>query len=162
MTGTRGSGRWRGDDDGTLGGVKRLKRTVKVVRQAGRSMLRQWRLGLVSRAVERYLRHKCWKFVVGVLGRGVACRVVPVEDKRQSSVTEDENSISHAVVVVNHDLRCGMSLRGNTQRREHVSVRNRRLLELSLMKVRPVAVAMSGAVVETVVPVVFHDEGAGL
>jgi hypothetical protein len=43
-----------GDDDGTLGCVKGLKRTVEVVRQAGgRSMLRQWRLGIVPRAVER-------------------------------------------------------------------------------------------------------------
>jgi hypothetical protein len=66
-----------GDDDGTLGGVKRLKRTVEVVRQTGRSMLRQWRLGLVPRAVERCLPHKCWKLVVGVLRREVACRMVP-------------------------------------------------------------------------------------
>jgi hypothetical protein len=48
-----------GDDDGTLRGIKRLKRKVEVVRQAGRSVLRQWRLGLVPRAVERYLRYKC-------------------------------------------------------------------------------------------------------
>jgi hypothetical protein len=39
-------------------------------------MLRQWRLGLVSRSVERGLRPKCWKLVVGVLRRGVAWRVV--------------------------------------------------------------------------------------
>jgi hypothetical protein len=44
-----------GDDGGTLGGVKRLKRKVEVVRQAGRSMLRHWRLGLVPRAVKRCL-----------------------------------------------------------------------------------------------------------
>jgi hypothetical protein len=44
-----------GDDDETLRGVKRLKRTVEVVRQVGRSVLRQWRLGLVSRVVERCL-----------------------------------------------------------------------------------------------------------
>jgi hypothetical protein len=43
------------DDDGTLGGVKRLIRTAEVVRQAGRSVLRQWRLGLVPQAVERCL-----------------------------------------------------------------------------------------------------------
>jgi hypothetical protein len=67
----------RVDDDGTLRGVKRLKRKVEVVRQAGRSVLRQWRLGLVPQAVERCLRHKYWKFVVGVLRRGVECRVVP-------------------------------------------------------------------------------------
>jgi hypothetical protein len=60
-----------------LGGVKRLKRTVEVVRQAGRGVLRQWRLGLVPQAVERCLSHNCWKFVVGVLRREVACRVVP-------------------------------------------------------------------------------------
>jgi hypothetical protein len=41
-----------GDDDETLGGVKELKRMVEVVRQAGRGVLRQWRLGLASRAVE--------------------------------------------------------------------------------------------------------------
>jgi hypothetical protein len=63
-------------------------------------------------------------------------------------VSEDGSAISHAVVVVSHDLHCGMSLRGNTQRREPVSVRNRRLLRLSVMMVRPVAVAMSGAVVD--------------
>jgi hypothetical protein len=40
---------------GTLEIVKCMKRTVEVVRQAGRSMLRQWRLGLVSRVVERCL-----------------------------------------------------------------------------------------------------------
>jgi hypothetical protein len=40
---------------GTLGGVKRLKRTVEVVRQTCHSMLRQWRLGLFPRAVERCL-----------------------------------------------------------------------------------------------------------
>jgi hypothetical protein len=57
-------------------------------------------------------------------------------------------AISDAVVVVSHDLRCGMSLRGNTQRREPVSVRNRRLLGSSVMKVRPVAVAKSGADVD--------------
>jgi hypothetical protein len=111
-----------GDDDGTLGGVRRLKRTVEVVRQAGHSMLRQWRLKRVPRAVERCLRHKCWKLVVGVLRRGVTWRVVPalsqIEAKRQSSVSEDDSAISQAVVVVMHDLRCGMSLRGNTQRRE--------------------------------------------
>jgi hypothetical protein len=42
-----------GDDDGTFRGVKGLKSTVEVVRQAGRGVLRQWRLGLVSRAVEQ-------------------------------------------------------------------------------------------------------------
>jgi hypothetical protein len=52
-----GSGHEDGDrdDDGTLGVVKSLKRTVDVVRQAGHSMLRQWRLGLVSRVVEQCL-----------------------------------------------------------------------------------------------------------
>jgi hypothetical protein len=40
-------------DDVTLRGVKGLKRTVVVARQAGRGVLRQWRLGLVSRAVEQ-------------------------------------------------------------------------------------------------------------
>jgi hypothetical protein len=64
------------DDDGTLRGVKKPKRTVEVVRQAGCGVLRQWRLGLVSRSVERCLRPKCWKLVVGVLRRGVAWRVV--------------------------------------------------------------------------------------
>jgi hypothetical protein len=44
-----------GDDDGTLTGVKELRRTVEVVRQAGRGVSRQWRLGLASRAVERCL-----------------------------------------------------------------------------------------------------------
>jgi hypothetical protein len=44
-----------GDDDGSLRGVKRPKHMVEVVRQAGRSMLRQWHLGLVPRAVERCL-----------------------------------------------------------------------------------------------------------
>jgi hypothetical protein len=65
------------DDGGTLGGIKKLKRTVEVVRQAFHGVLRQWRLGLVSRAVERCLRHKWWKLVVGVLRRGVVCCVVP-------------------------------------------------------------------------------------
>jgi hypothetical protein len=37
-TGTRGRDDGDGDDDGTLGGVKKLKCTVEVVRQAGRSM----------------------------------------------------------------------------------------------------------------------------
>jgi hypothetical protein len=70
VTGTRG--RVNGDgDSGTLGGVRKLKRTVEVVRQACHGVLRQWRLGLVSRAVERCLRHKCWKLVVGVLRRGL-------------------------------------------------------------------------------------------
>jgi hypothetical protein len=32
------------------------------------------------------------------------------------------------------DLHCGMSLRGNTHRYEPVSLRNRRLLDLSVMK----------------------------
>jgi hypothetical protein len=62
---------------GTLGGVRKLKRTVEVVRQACHGVLRQWHLGLVSRAIERRLCHKRWKLVVGVLRRGVACRVVP-------------------------------------------------------------------------------------
>jgi hypothetical protein len=56
-------------------------------------VLRQWRLGRVPQAVGGCLRHKRWKFVVGVLRRGVACRVVPAESqdeaKRQSSVSED-------------------------------------------------------------------------
>jgi hypothetical protein len=38
VTGTRGRVDGDGDDDGTLEGVKELKRTVEVVRQAGRSM----------------------------------------------------------------------------------------------------------------------------
>jgi hypothetical protein len=42
-----------GVDDVTLRDVKGLKRTVEVVRQAGRSVLRQRRLGLVPQAVER-------------------------------------------------------------------------------------------------------------
>jgi hypothetical protein len=75
-TGTRGRVDGDGDDDGTLGGVKSMKRMVEVVRQACHSVLRQWRLGLVPRAVERCLRHKYWKLVVGVLRRGVACCVV--------------------------------------------------------------------------------------
>jgi hypothetical protein len=66
VTGTRG--RIDGDGDGgTLGVVRKLKRTVEVVRQACHGVLRQWRLGIVSRAVGRCLRHKCWKLVVGVL-----------------------------------------------------------------------------------------------
>jgi hypothetical protein len=44
--------------------------------------------------------------------------VVEVEAKRQSSVSEDERCLSQAGVVVSQDLRCGMNLRGNTQRRE--------------------------------------------
>jgi hypothetical protein len=32
------------------------------------------------------------------------------------------------------DMRCGMSLRGNTHRCETVSLRNRRLLDLTVMK----------------------------
>jgi hypothetical protein len=75
-TGRRGRVDGDEDDGGTLGGVKKLKHTVEVVRQACHGVLRQWRLGLVSRAVERCLRHKCWK-LVGVLRREVACRVVP-------------------------------------------------------------------------------------
>jgi hypothetical protein len=58
-TGTRGLVDGDGDDDGTLGGVKSMKRTVEVVRQACHSVLRQGRLGLASRAVGRCLRHKC-------------------------------------------------------------------------------------------------------
>jgi hypothetical protein len=65
------------DDDGTLGGVKRMKHTVEVVRQECHSVLRQWHLGLVPRAVERCLRYKCWKLSVGVLRRGVACHAIP-------------------------------------------------------------------------------------
>jgi hypothetical protein len=52
-TGTRGRFDGDGDGGGKLGGVKGLKRKVEVVRQAGRGMLRQWRLGLASREVER-------------------------------------------------------------------------------------------------------------
>jgi hypothetical protein len=44
-----------GDDDETLRGEKRLRRTVEVVWQAGQGVSRQWRLGLVLRAVERCL-----------------------------------------------------------------------------------------------------------
>jgi hypothetical protein len=52
VPGTRG--RVDGDGDGgTFGGVRKLKRTVDVVRQACHGVLRQWRLGLVSLAVER-------------------------------------------------------------------------------------------------------------
>jgi hypothetical protein len=40
---------------GTLEGVKRLKRTVEVVRQTCRNMWRRWCLEFVSRAVERCL-----------------------------------------------------------------------------------------------------------
>jgi hypothetical protein len=54
-SGTRGRVDGDGDDGGTLSGVKGLKRTVEVVRQADRGVLRQWRLGLASRAVERCL-----------------------------------------------------------------------------------------------------------
>jgi hypothetical protein len=43
------------------------------------------------------------------------------------------------------NLRCRMSLRGNTQRREPVSLRNRCLLGLSVMKVRLVAVVQTCA-----------------
>jgi hypothetical protein len=76
VTGTRG--RVNGDGDGgTLGGLRRLKRTLEVIRQACHGVLRQWRLGLVSLAIEGCLRHKCSKLVVGVLRRRVACRVVP-------------------------------------------------------------------------------------
>jgi hypothetical protein len=42
------------------------------------------------------------------------------------------------------------------------SLRNWRLLRLSVLKVRPVAVVMSGAAVDVSCAVVFHDEGAGL
>jgi hypothetical protein len=55
VTGTRGRVAGHGDDNGTLGGVKKLKRTVEVVRQTCHSVLRQWRLGLVPRDVERCL-----------------------------------------------------------------------------------------------------------
>jgi hypothetical protein len=51
-TGTRGLVNGDGDDGGTLGGVKWLKRAVFVVRQAGHGVLRQWHLGLASRAVD--------------------------------------------------------------------------------------------------------------
>jgi hypothetical protein len=54
-TGTRGRVDGDRDDDGTLGGVKKPKRTVEVVRQVCRSMWRTWHLGLVPRAVERCL-----------------------------------------------------------------------------------------------------------
>jgi hypothetical protein len=77
MAGTRCRVDGDEDDGGTLAGVKKLNRMVEVVRQACHGVLTQWRLGLVSRAVERCIRHKCWKLVVGILRRGVACRVVP-------------------------------------------------------------------------------------
>jgi hypothetical protein len=54
-TGTRGWVDGDGDDGATLRGVKGLKRTVEVVRQTGRGVWKQWRLGLASRAVERCL-----------------------------------------------------------------------------------------------------------
>jgi hypothetical protein len=77
MQGSIGDDRMRGqvdgdgDDGGTLGGIKRLKRTVKVVQQACRSMWSRCCLELVPRTAERCLMPKCWKFVVGVLQRGV-------------------------------------------------------------------------------------------
>jgi hypothetical protein len=54
-TGTRGRVDGDGDDGGTHEGVKKLKRMFEVVRQACHGVLRQWRLGLVFRAIERCL-----------------------------------------------------------------------------------------------------------
>jgi hypothetical protein len=54
-TGTRGRVDGDGDVGATLGGVKKLKRTVEAVRQACRSMWRRWCPQLVPRTVERSL-----------------------------------------------------------------------------------------------------------
>jgi hypothetical protein len=85
---------------GTLGGVKRLKRTVEVVRQTSHSALRQWRPGLFPRAVERCLtsqvlevRHRC------PATRGCVAMVPAssqIEAKRQPSVSEDGDAINRS------------------------------------------------------------------
>jgi hypothetical protein len=63
-------------------------------------------------------------------------------------VTEDGSTINHAVVVVN-----ARSALWDELAREHAEVltrllRNRRLRDWSVMKVRPVVVVMSGAAVD--------------
>jgi hypothetical protein len=63
-------------------------------------------------------------------------------------VSEDGSAVSQAVVVVNARLALWDELAREHAEARTRSVRNRRLLDWSVIKVRPVAVVMSGATVD--------------